>query len=120
VARNLALPERLPSGGAAILRDGDPGAPQATMSPLEYHYRHRAEVDLIFAGPDQAARDAGLDTLTQWLGNAIASDRTLGGLCDWVEAEAPAPQEVAMEGAEPIKAATVIVVLHYAAPDPLL
>ena len=29
------------------------------------------------------------DTLTASIGAAIAGDRTLGGLCDWVEAEAP-------------------------------
>lgn len=42
VLRGAVLPERIPSGGLLILRDGDPGAPDMTLSPLIYHYQHRA------------------------------------------------------------------------------
>jgi hypothetical protein len=48
------------------------------------------------------------------------ADRTLGGLCDWVEAEAPVPDDVPMDGAVTYRAATIVVRLHYATPDPLI
>ena len=41
------LPERLPAAGLLILRDGDPGEPPVTLSPLRYHYQHRAEVEAV-------------------------------------------------------------------------
>ena len=53
------------------------------------------------------------------IGTALAADRTLGGLCDWVEAEAPRPVDLPVEGAASLKAATIAVVLHYATDDPL-
>ena len=49
----------------------------------------------------------------------LAADRTLGGLCDWVEAEAPRPVDLAIEGAATFKAAVIPIVLHYASTDPL-
>ena len=57
-----------------------------TLSPLRYHYQHRAEIEAVVPGAD---RDAAFDTLTASIGAALVADRTLGGLCDWVEAEAP-------------------------------
>ena len=60
-----------------------------------------------------AARDAAFDTLCASIGAALATDRTLGGLCDWVEAEAPRPVDLAVEGAASLKAAVIPVILHY-------
>jgi hypothetical protein len=33
------------------------------------------------------------------IGAALAADRTPGGLCDWVEAEAPRPVDLPVDGA---------------------
>jgi hypothetical protein len=41
-----------------------------------------------------------------------AADRTLGGLCDWVEAEAPRPVDLVVDGAAALKAAVIPIVLH--------
>lgn len=66
-----------------------------------------------------ATRDTAFDTLCASIGGAIAADRTLGGLCDWVEAEAPRPVDLPVEGAASLKAAVIPVVLHYTTADPL-
>jgi hypothetical protein len=42
--RGDVLPERVPAAGLLILRDGEPGEPEVTLSPLRYHYQHRAEL----------------------------------------------------------------------------
>ena len=114
--RGEVLPERVPTDGLLILRDGEPGEPGVTLSPLRYHYQHRAEIEAVVQG---TARDAAFDTLTASIGAAIAADRTLGGLCDWVEAEAPRPVDLPIEGAASLKAAVIQVVLHYSTDDPL-
>jgi len=57
--------------------------------------------------------------LTASIGAAITADRTLGGLCDWIEAEAPRPVDLPVEGAATLKAAVIPVVLHSSADDPL-
>ncbi|WP_428544065.1 acyl-CoA transferase [Profundibacter sp.] len=119
VLREEVLPERLPAGGLVILRDGDPGTPEVTLSPLQYHYEHRAEVEVIVQGKTPAARATIFDTLLQSIGTALAADRTLGGLCDWVEAQAPQPVDMPVEGAAALKAAIIPVILTYTTADPL-
>ena len=47
VLRGEVLPERIPPAGLMILRDGSPGDPAVTLSPLTYHYQHRAELEVI-------------------------------------------------------------------------
>ena len=115
--RGDVLPERVTAAGLLILRDGEPGEPEVTLSPLRYHYQHRAEIEAVVQG---AARDATFDTLCSSIGASIATDRTLGGLCDWVEAEAPEPVDLPIEGAASLRAAVIAVVLHYATSDPLI
>ncbi|MBL4559298.1 MAG: acyl-CoA transferase [Rhodobacteraceae bacterium] len=114
--RGEVLPERVPAEGLLILRDGEPGETEVTLSPLRYHYQHRAEIEAVVQG---AARDIAFDTLTASIGSALAADRTLGGLCDWVEAEAPRPVDLPVEGAASLKAAVIPVVLHCSTADPL-
>ncbi len=114
--RGDVLPERVPSAGLLILRDGEPGEPEVTLSPTRYHYQHRAEIEAVVQG---ATRDAAFDTLCASIGTAIAADRTLSGLCNWVEAEALRPVDLPVEGAASLKAAVITVVLHYATADPL-
>ena len=115
--RDEVLPERIPPAGLIILRDGQPGEPEVTLSPLRYHYQHRAELEVVV----QAAKDraTSFDTLIASIGTALDSDRTLGGLCDWVEAEAPASVDLPVEGAVSLKAAVITVLLQYTAADPL-
>ena len=116
VLRGEVWPERIPPAGLMILRDGEPGEPEVTLSPLTYHYRHRAEIEAVVQG---ANRDATFDALCASIGAVIAADRTLGGLCDWVEAEAPQPVDLPVEGAASLKAAVIPVILHYSTTDPL-
>jgi hypothetical protein len=117
VLRGEVLPERVPAAGLLILRDGDPGEPAVTLSPIRYHYQHSAEVEAVVqAGTD---RDAAFDALATGVGIVLSADRTLGGLCDWVEAEAPRPVDLAIDGAATLKAAVIPIVLHYSTSDPL-
>jgi len=117
VLRNDVLPERIPATGLIILRDGQPGEPEVTLSPLRYHYQHRAELEVVVQAPN--GRASAFDTLIASLGAALESDRTLGGLCDWIEPEAPASVDLPIEGAAALKAAVITVMLHYTTTGPL-
>lgn len=87
-----------------------------TLSPLRYHYQHRAEIEAVVQGAD---RDTAFAALCAGIGAVIAGDRTLGGRCDWVEAEAPRAVDLPVEGAASLKAAVIPVILHYTTADPL-
>ena len=117
ILRNEVLPERIPAAGLLILRDGQPGEPEVTLSPLRYHWQHRAEIEVFARGA--SGLDAAFDALAEKVGQAITADRTLGGRCDWIENDAPEPVDLAVDGAAGIKAAVLILTLHYTSNDPL-
>jgi len=117
VLRDDVLPERIPPTGMIILRDGQPGEPEVALSPRRYHYQHRAELEVIVQAPGNRA--TAFDTLIASIGATLDADRTLGGLCDWVEAEAPASVDLPVDGAVSLKAAVVTVLLHYTTADSL-
>jgi hypothetical protein len=115
--RDEVLPERIPTTGLIILRDGQPGEPEVTLSPLRYHYQHRAELEVVVQAGTGRASD--FDDLIEAIGATLEVDRTLGGLCDWVEPEAPASVDLPIEGAAALKAAVITVVLNYTTTGPL-
>jgi len=115
--RDEVLPERIPAAGLIILRDGQPGEPEVTLSPLRYYYQHRAELEVVVQA--STGRASAFDDLTAAIGAALETDRTLGGLCDWVEPEAPASVDLPIAGAAALKAAVITVVLHYTTTGPL-
>lgn len=119
VLRNSSVPEMIPDSGLVILHDGDPGEYEFLFSPARYFYEHRAEVDVIVEAATPAARDAAFDTIKTGIAAVLAGNRTLGGLCDYVLGEAPAPAELPVEGASGLKAAVIAVLLQYDTPDPL-
>jgi hypothetical protein len=118
IKREEPLPEKVPTGGLLILRDGDPGEPEVLLSPLTYLWQHRAEIEVVV---QKAAAEAPavLDNLLAAIGSALSFDRTLDGLVDWVEWSAPHTRDLAIDGAAGLKGAVVTVTLHYVSSDPL-
>jgi hypothetical protein len=119
VKRNLAKPERIPPGGLVIVRDGDPGEPEVMLSPLLYVYTHRVPIEIAAYESSSATREQVLDEILGAIGTAVAGDRTLGGLCDFIEAEATATDDIDTAGARPGRWADAAIVAVYGTPDPL-
>ena len=119
VKRNAALPERVSDQAMAILRDGEMGEPEVSLSPLTYHWQHQAAIELFVADPDASARDARMDGLLVELASLIEQDRTLGGQVEYAEIGPPKFDELAPDGSSGIKACLLPVVLHYSSSGPL-
>jgi hypothetical protein len=94
VRRNLAKPERIPPGGLVVVRDGDPGEPEVMLSPLTYVYTHRIPIELAAYETSSQLPEQVLDEMLGAIGVAVSGERTLGGLCDFFEAQAPATYDV--------------------------
>ena len=116
VLRGETFPERVSKKGLIILRDGDPGTPEITLSPMTYHYEHTAKIEVAIQS-DDAHKD--FDELLVKTGQAIYDDKTLGGVCDWIVLSAPQISDLPAEDAM-IKAAILDVVLYYSTESPLL
>ncbi len=119
VLRNDLLPTKVPAEGLFILRDGDPGEPEVTLSPTRYHYQHRAEIEALVQHGDQAQRDAALDDLLGILAQALDGQTDLGGLVDYLHIQTPEFLSETVEGAPTIKAAVVPIILEYSTTNPL-
>lgn len=119
VKRNAALPERIADHAMAILRDGEMGEPEVSLSPLTYHWQHQVAIELFVADPDAAARDSRMDGLLVELAALIEADRSLAGVVEYAEIGQPKFDELAPEGTSGIKACLLPVVLHYSSAGPL-
>jgi hypothetical protein len=113
VVRNEGQEVRVPGGGLIVLRDGEPGDPEVSMCPLTYHYERLAMAEVIAPPGDDT------DAITVAMGAAILSDRTLGGLVDWTEAQAAETGDIDTDGGTTLRVAMVPIRLHYATHDPL-
>lgn len=119
VKRNAALPERIADHAMTILRDGEMGEPEVSLSPLTYHWQHQVAIELFVADPDASTRDSRMDGLLMELSTLIEADRTLAGVVEYAEIGPPKFDELAPEGTSGIKACLLPVVLHYSSLGPL-
>lgn len=119
VRRNLAKPERIPPGGLVVIRDGDPGEPEVILSPLVYVYSHRIPIELAAYETSSQSPEQVLDEMLGAIGVAVSGDRTLDGLCDFIEAQAPSTDDVETAGARSGRWADAAIVAVYGTPDPL-
>jgi hypothetical protein len=119
VRRNEVLPERVPSDGLVILRDGDAGEPDVTLNPRTEFYSHRVEIEAYVSRDAPGAGEAALDALLGAIGTALRSDPSLGGLAENLTPSAPETGALAIEGAAPILTARLVVTVDYLVSDPL-
>ena len=118
VKRDAPWPKRAEPGGMVIIYDGDPGDPEITLGLLQYTYNHSIRLE-VFSPAGAADRHALLDDMLQTLGLALEADRSLGGLTEWLEPSAAAPDDVAAENADPLRAAVIDVTAVYSTTSPL-
>lgn len=120
VERNADTPARISSAGTVVIRDGDPGEPEMTFSPRSYTYAHAARIEIAVIGATAADRAARLDALLVAYGAAIQSDPTLGGLCEWLEPDAPERGDMTLDGGETARWADFNLIAVYTTTSPLL
>jgi hypothetical protein len=120
VERNSALPEKIPTGGLMILRDGDPGEPEQALGGFgSVYYQHVVEIEVYVEEGDAGVRDTTFDDLLQQIGATLEADPTLGGLVFGLTYGRPETSIEAVPGAPAIKSATLTVTVDYETAAPL-
>lgn len=114
-----AVPTRPTPGGRVIVRSGDPGEPEIDLCPLTYNFDHEIPIELTGWNDPELSSEALLDAMMVPIGAAIEQDRTLGGLCTWLEARSPLTDDIFLEGATPEERADLVIVATYATTNPL-
>jgi hypothetical protein len=116
--REAALEIRPGAGGTAVGFPGEAELEATDLSPLTYHYSHAIPLQLL---PPAGAADAGaaLDMMLGAIGAAVAGNRTLGGLVDFLEAEAAREGDEAPNFTQGQRFAETAIVAAYSTNDPL-
>lgn len=98
---------------------GEPGDPEVDLSPPAYNYAHAIPLE-VGQRQDLPAEYKALSLagMLAAIGTGIAADRTLGGLCSWLEATAPEFEDIEEDGAT-FGWASFEIVAHYSTTDPL-
>ena len=118
VYRNMDKPQKVESG-MIIMRDGASEEPEVLLSPLTYIYQHLVNIEVMVQDANSANRDSELDALLSAIGTIITANRSLGGLAEWVEANAPAFIQEPIEGAPTVKMAQLSIMVRFVTNDPL-
>jgi hypothetical protein len=114
-----ADPATVPESGRVIVMTGDPGDPEIDLSPLTYNYNHPVPISLSGYATDDDDLETVIDGMMRAIGVACEQDRTLGGLCNWIEPTAPITEYDAIQGTEVPKDADFMIVASYATSNPL-
>lgn len=115
VQRNTAIPTSPLSQGLVVIRDGESGDPDITMSPTEYHYEHQIQLEVFAVGADL---DLALDNLLGQIANIAEADKTLGGFVESLYLTAP-NFDLTVDSSIRCKAASINVVVFYSTFSPL-
>ncbi|MCJ2131462.1 hypothetical protein [Methylobacterium sp. E-045] len=117
--RNEVKQQTIPAGGYANVDDGDPGEPDVTLNPTTWIYEHEIPLEFAANASRTVSAEERLDKMLQAVGEAVAADRTLGGLCDYVEVQAAVTEPLTADGAPVSRSALVGLVVVYGTTDPL-
>lgn len=113
VLRGETVPQRIPSGGIVMVRDGETVEETPILSPLAWQIEHRAEVEITVAGATPAARNTLLDALLVDIAAATTANRTLGGAVEWAQPGSASFEDVEFEGAAAARAAAIPITLWF-------
>ncbi len=114
-------PERIPADGMIIGDPGDPGDPEMEMSPLTYIYTHRIPVEILLpvGASNGAAIEVALDVAGTAIGAAVVANRSLSGLCQFLDVTAATVSSDDVINSVPVRIANFDVVAEYVVNNPL-
>ena len=119
IYRNPDKPQKIPAGGIIILRDGGGEEPEVLLSPLTYIYEHSISIEVMINNAYADRQGTTLDDLLMIIENLILNNRSMNGLAEWMEAQAPEFLQEAVDGAPAIRAATITVLARFSTNSPL-
>lgn len=115
-----APPATIPATGMVVVRTGDPGDPEYTLSPLTYFYEHRIPIEVSALRTADLTSEAALDIMLMAIGMRVAADRTLGGLCDWIDTTSAGTEDIYPDGGgQPPRGGDLMIIASYSTPNPL-
>jgi hypothetical protein len=115
-----APPATVPATGMVVVRTGDPGEAQVDLSPPSYNYEHRIPLEVSTFSSAGLSSEEALDIMLVAIGEGVAADRTLGGLCQWLDTSSAGTDDIYPDGGgEPPRGADIMIIASYSTLNPL-
>lgn len=116
-----APPAIVPATGMVVVRTGDLGEPEYTLSPLTYFYDHRIPIEVSALSSGSLTSEVVLDTMMMAIGAAVEADRTLGGLCEWLDTTSAGTEDIYPDGGgQPPRGGDFMIIASYSTSNPLI
>lgn len=111
-------PRRTGDYETVILRDGQLDDPEVDLSPPTWHWTHNVPVELRAFKQTQPLRQV-IDAMARRIGAAVAADRHLGGLVDYLDVSGLDIEPLSSFGTRTELGATFVITATYSTNSPL-
>ena len=101
IKKNVVIPQKIPPEGIIILRHGKCEIVETILSPVSYVLELRPELEVLVQ-------------------DCLTSDFSLGGNVDYLHTDPPEYSDENIDGAPPIRVASIPIIIEFVSNNPLL
>lgn len=120
IKKNVVIPQKIPPEGIIILRHGKCEIVETILSPVSYVLELRPELEVLVQGMDDDHRHNQMSKIIKKVSDCLTSDFSLGGNVDYLHTDPPEYSNENIDGAPPIRVASIPIIIEFVSNNPLL
>ena len=120
IKKNVVIPQKIPPEGIIILRHGKCEIVETILSPVSYVLELRPELEVLVQGMDDDHRHNQMSKIIKKVSDCLTSDFSLGGNVDYLHTDPPEYSYENIDGAPPIRVASIPIIIEFVSNNPLL
>lgn len=118
--KNVSIPQKIPTEGIIILRNGKCEITEIILSPVSYVLELRPELEILVQNINDDKRHKQLEKIIAQVSDCLNADFSLSGNVDYLRLEPPEYSEENIDGAPPIVVAVIPIIIEFVSNNPLL
>ena len=120
IKKNVVIPQKIQPEGIIILRHGKCEIVETILSPVSYVLELRPELEVLVQGMDDDHRHNQMSKIIKKVSDCLTSDFSLGGNVDYLHTDPPEYSDENIDGAPPIRVASIPIIIEFVSNNPLL
>lgn len=118
--KNVVIPQKIPPEGMIILRSGKCNIIETILSPVSYVLELRPELEILVQDVNDDKRYNQMLKIVKKVSDCLKDDFSLGGIVDYLHTEPPEYSDENIDGAPPIRIASIPIIIEFVSNNPLL
>lgn len=118
--KNVVIPQKIPPEGMIILRSGKCEIIETILSPVSYVLELRPELEILVQDINDDKRYNQMLKIVKKVSDYLKDDFSLGGTVDYLHTEPPEYSDENIDGAAPIRIASIPIIIEFVSNNPLL